>query len=72
MLIGDNVLATDHERIMRAQEYCLSEAEMRDLLANMDEACRRLDAPAAFALLQQAVREFRAADATQDWVVLQN
>ena len=72
LLIGDNVLATDHERIMRAQEYCLSETEMRDLLANMDEACRRLDAPAAFALLQQAVREFRAADATQDWVVLQN
>ncbi|WP_411431549.1 polysaccharide biosynthesis protein [Chromobacterium haemolyticum] len=72
LLIGDNVLATDHERIMRAQEYCLPEAEMRDVLANMDEACRRLDAPAAFALLQKAVREFHAAKATQDWVTLAN
>lgn len=71
LLIGDNVLPTDHARIMRAQEYHLSEEEMASLLARLADACQRLDAPAAFALMREAVHEFQAAEATQDWVALQ-
>ncbi|RBJ75143.1 polysaccharide biosynthesis protein, partial [Pseudomonas sp. MWU12-2534b] len=70
LLIGDNVLATDHARILRAQEYHLSDAEMASLLQRLADACQRLDAPAAFALMREAVHEFQAAEETQDWVTL--
>ena len=72
LLIGNKVLATDHERIMRALEYFPPEEEVLANLTRLDEACRHLDAPKAFALLQSAVREFRAADVTQDWIVREN
>ena len=39
LLIGDNVSGTAHERIMRAEEYCLSWAETRALLDELDRAC---------------------------------
>lgn len=70
LLIGDNVLPTDHERIMRAQESLLPEAELRALLARLRQSCDALDADAAFGMMKQAVREFNAAPATQDWVAL--
>jgi FlaA1/EpsC-like NDP-sugar epimerase len=71
LLIGDNVLATDHPRILRAQEYHLPAEELQHFLQQLDEACHALDGAQAFALMQQVVHEFRAAPATQDWVVLQ-
>lgn len=71
LLIGDNVLPTDHPRILRAQEYHLPAEELQHFLQQLDAACRALDGAQAFALMQQVVHEFRAAPATQDWVVLQ-
>lgn len=68
LLIGDGVLATEHPRIMRAQEYHLPAAELDGHLAALGAACQALDAPRAFALLQGVVHEFRAAEATVDWV----
>lgn len=70
LLIGDGVLATDHPRIMRAQEYHLPPAELAGHLAVLREACAALDAPRAFAELQQVVHEFKAAAHTADWVAL--
>lgn len=71
LLIGDNVLPTDHPRILRAQEYHLPAEELQHFMQQLDEACRALDGAQAFTLMQQVVHEFRAAPATQDWVVLQ-
>ncbi|MDC7708928.1 polysaccharide biosynthesis protein [Vogesella indigofera] len=68
LLIGDGVLATDHPRIMRAQEYHLPPAQLADHLAALRSACAALDAPRAFAELQQVVHEFKAAAHTADWV----
>lgn len=68
LLIGDGVLPTEHPRILRANEYHLPADELRALLSHLDAACRAQDAPAAFALLQQAVHEFNAAPATADWL----
>ncbi|MDN0075930.1 nucleoside-diphosphate sugar epimerase/dehydratase [Crenobacter sp. SG2303] len=68
LLIGADVLPTEHARIMRAQEYCLSRSELDHHLSALAEACQALDAARAFALMQQVVHEFQAADATVDWV----
>jgi FlaA1/EpsC-like NDP-sugar epimerase len=70
LLIGDGVLSTEHPRIMRAQEYHLEPAELAGFLGALQEACDRLDAPRAFALMQQVVHEFKAGEHTQDWVTL--
>ncbi|MBV8679773.1 MAG: polysaccharide biosynthesis protein, partial [Aquitalea sp.] len=71
LLIGDNVLATDHPRILRAQEYHLAAEELQHFMQQLGQACQQLDGAQAFALMQQVVHEFRAAPSTQDWVVLQ-
>jgi FlaA1/EpsC-like NDP-sugar epimerase len=70
LLIGDHVLETDHERIMRAQENLLPEATLRALLDRLKASCEHLDAEGAFALMKEVVSEFNAAPATQDWVVV--
>ncbi|MDC7717894.1 nucleoside-diphosphate sugar epimerase/dehydratase [Vogesella sp. DC21W] len=69
LLIGDNVLPTEHPRILRAQEYHLAPAELAQHMAALRTACEALDAAQAFALLQGVVHEFKAADATADWLV---
>jgi FlaA1/EpsC-like NDP-sugar epimerase len=68
LLIGDNALPTDHERIMRAQESLLPEAELQALLARLKVACDQLDAESAFALMKVVVREFNGSARSQDWV----
>ncbi|WP_181881001.1 nucleoside-diphosphate sugar epimerase/dehydratase [Crenobacter cavernae] len=70
LLIGDGVLGTGHPRILRAQEYHLPPEELAAYLESLAVACESLDAEAAFRLLQQVVREFNAAERTQDWVRL--
>lgn len=69
LLIGDNVLPTNHPRIMRAQEYHLSQPTLAAHLAELRSACDALDAPRAFSELQAVVHEFQAAEATADWLV---
>lgn len=68
LLIGDNVLKTDHERILRAQESLLPDPELRPLLDRLRLACEEMDASVAFGLLQEIVLEFKAAASTRDWV----
>jgi FlaA1/EpsC-like NDP-sugar epimerase len=70
LLIGDNVLETEHARIMRAQESLLSESELKAFMASLKTACDALDAEAAFSLMQEAVKEFNASERSQDWVAL--
>lgn len=68
LLIGDAVLATEHPRIMRAQEYHLPAPELAVHLTALRAACDALDAVRAFALMQEVVHEFSAAAQTVDWV----
>lgn len=70
LLIGDNVLETEHPRIMRAQESLLSEAELKELMSELRQVCDALDAEGAFAVMQKVVREFNAAEQSQDWVAM--
>ncbi|MCL1080244.1 polysaccharide biosynthesis protein [Parashewanella spongiae] len=59
LLIGDNVTGTDHERIMTANEACLSWKALEQILERLDTACHYfnheeirsilLDAPTGFA-----------------------
>jgi FlaA1/EpsC-like NDP-sugar epimerase len=70
LLIGDRVLETGHERIMRAQEKLLPEPELRALLDRLKATCDRLDAESAFALMKEVVSEFNAAPETQDCVAM--
>lgn len=39
LLIGNNVTGTRHDRIMRAEEYCLSWPETQAILDELDRAC---------------------------------
>lgn len=68
LLIGDNVLPTDHSRILRAQEYHLEQQELAEKMQQLAVACQQQDARVAFALMQQVVHEFHAAPQTHDWV----
>jgi len=43
LLIGDDVMGSEHERIMRANESFLPYAEYQPILANLDSACERCD-----------------------------
>lgn len=65
LLIGDNVEASDHPRILRANEQSLSWDEMEKLLGLLDDACQRfaidelrqllLDAPTGYAPLDDRI-----------------
>ncbi|MDF0606376.1 polysaccharide biosynthesis protein [Neisseriaceae bacterium TC5R-5] len=68
LLIGDNVQATAHPRIRRAQEYRLATAEINFILDRLENSCQQQDAIGAFECLKEAVHEFKAAAKTQDWV----
>ena len=54
LLLGDNVHATEHPRIMTANESSLSWAEMSDLLSQFDKACHDFEIEKIQKLLQEA------------------
>lgn len=59
LLIGDNVLATDHPRILCAQETFLPDAQLSPLLDRLRESCEALDESRVFSVMQEIVHEFR-------------
>jgi FlaA1/EpsC-like NDP-sugar epimerase len=54
LLVGDNVYATDHPRIMTANEYSLSWEDMSDLLGQFDQACHDFEIEEIQRLLKHA------------------
>jgi FlaA1/EpsC-like NDP-sugar epimerase len=58
LLIGSNVVGTQHPLIMRAQEIELSWDVLHDLLARLQQACDAFDYVAMRELLLQAVSEY--------------
>lgn len=51
LLIGDNVMGTEHRRIMRAEEDALSRSELVPVLEQLWNACQALDCAKARQLL---------------------
>jgi FlaA1/EpsC-like NDP-sugar epimerase len=58
LLIGSNVVGTQHPLIMRAQETELTWGVLQDLLDRLEAACERSDYVAMRELLLQAVSEY--------------
>ncbi|HEY7883537.1 MAG TPA: nucleoside-diphosphate sugar epimerase/dehydratase [Cellvibrionaceae bacterium] len=70
LLIGNNVSATAHERIMRAEEYCLSWPETRHLLDELDRACHDYSCDRVRELLMQAPTGYSSEEELGDAVWL--
>ncbi|MBV1880773.1 MAG: polysaccharide biosynthesis protein [Pseudomonadales bacterium] len=54
LLIGDNVIGTEHPRIMRAEEMSLPWEDVTGLLSSIDDACEKLDCEKVRELLIRA------------------
>lgn len=68
LLIGDNVAKTQHQRIMTADEVCLSWAEMEPLLAQLKDAYLTFDYQAIREILLAAPTGFKPKDGICDLV----
>lgn len=58
LLIGDNVLPTDHPRILRANEHSLAYEKIKQLIREISNACHQHDSATLRLLLQASVVEF--------------
>jgi FlaA1/EpsC-like NDP-sugar epimerase len=68
LLIGSNVVGTQHPLIMRAQETELSWDALQDLLARLEQACEAFDYEAMRGLLQQTVSEYAPQGGIEDLI----
>ena len=68
LLLGDNVMRTDHPMILRAREYALPWKYVRTLLDDLSVAARNFDSRAAIGLLADAVAEYRSFPRVMDLV----
>ncbi|WP_415886975.1 polysaccharide biosynthesis protein [Neptuniibacter sp. QD37_6] len=69
LLIGDDVIGTDHSKIMRAQEELLSEADLTAVLTSINRAMKALDSVGVRELLEVAVTGFRPSSPVVDWML---
>lgn len=58
LLIGDNILPTDHPRILRANEHSLEYEKIKQLIREISDACHQHDSATLRLLLQASVLEF--------------
>ena len=68
LLIGDDVVTTEHPKIMRANEGHLSGDEVAQLLARSAECLEAGDSEGLRGILLQAVSEFEPSSANVDLV----
>ena len=68
LLIGNNVMGTDHPSIMRAEEDFLTWDELKSLLDRLWNACRRLDCDQARELLLSGVKGYTPTSEVVDLV----
>jgi FlaA1/EpsC-like NDP-sugar epimerase len=66
LLIGENPIPTDHERIMQARERFVPADELLPQLDRLDAAARASDLPAAMAILKTLVPEYRNPEAVAE------
>lgn len=70
LMIGDNVTMTEHPMIMRANEDCLSWAELQAGLGRLMNAVEREDFTAVRQLLRELVDGYRPEGEIVDWIHL--
>ena len=68
LLIGTNCCGTEHPRIMRADEECLSFESLMKMLEDMKKASESLDYDRARAVLLSAVKEYSPNNGIDDLV----
>ncbi len=71
LLIGNNVMGTEHPMIMRAEEDFLPWPEFKRLSERMWEACQALDCELARTILLEAVVGYTPTDEVEDLVFQQ-
>ncbi|QLG87011.1 polysaccharide biosynthesis protein [Chitinibacter bivalviorum] len=59
LLIGDNVSGTEHPRIMKANESCLTLDELEQVIADLGVACVANDSRTIIEILQRCVSGFK-------------
>jgi FlaA1/EpsC-like NDP-sugar epimerase len=69
LLIGDDVVGTQHPKIMRAHEEMLDDSTLSELLEKLELAIEANNSEAARELLQQAVSGFSPASPNVDWLL---
>ena len=70
LLIGDDPMPTEHERIFRAVEKSLPRNELIALLEKLRTAVESRDRAQVLAIMRQCVSEFRPKDGIEDCVTL--
>ncbi|QZA80556.1 nucleoside-diphosphate sugar epimerase/dehydratase [Deefgea piscis] len=66
LLIGDNVSGTEHARIMKANEQCLTLDELEQVIADLSIACFGNDSTQIIGILQRCVSGFKPDRAVRD------
>jgi Predicted nucleoside-diphosphate sugar epimerases len=69
LLIGEDVVGTQHPKIMRAHEEMLDDSTLSELLEKLELAIEANNSEAARELLQQAVSGFSPASPNVDWLL---
>ncbi|WP_348703304.1 nucleoside-diphosphate sugar epimerase/dehydratase [uncultured Neptuniibacter sp.] len=70
LLIGDDVIGTDHSKIMMAREEVLKHEILLDVILKLEEAEVSGDAVAARAILESAVRGYKPSSPVVDWLAV--
>lgn len=69
LLIGGDVIGTEHTKIMRAQEEMLSHEELKRLLDAISASMESGDSERTRQLLEQAVSGFKPSSGNMDWLL---
>jgi FlaA1/EpsC-like NDP-sugar epimerase len=68
LLLGDNVTGTGHPMILRAEEECLSFAQIHRQLVDLQHYCDTMDCAGITSILRSAVSGFHGYEAQHDHV----
>ena len=68
LLIGEDVIGTEHAKIMRAQEERLGELELQALFVGLSEAIVQEDGGLVRGLMERSVAGFKPSSPVVDWL----
>ncbi|MGB0281018.1 MAG: polysaccharide biosynthesis protein [Neptuniibacter sp.] len=68
LLIGDDVIGTEHSKILRAQEELLAEARLAEVLESIRIAINSADSERVRGLLELAISGFKPSSPVVDWM----
>jgi FlaA1/EpsC-like NDP-sugar epimerase len=68
LLLGTNVTGTGHPMIMRAEEECLPDAQIKRYMVELGRHCDNMDCSSITAVLEEAVSGYRGPDVRYDHI----